>query len=195
MNGKRSREAAMEFHDYMARKGLMAKPTALARKAALSRVLSVLSEQEAEDVTSVDLDDVMTRFTHLQGSSYTPESLTTYKSRVKSALEDFNSYIANPLGFRPSLNVRKPKPGKLLLKPKPTGTEQGAQQNSQAEGGATPVPPPPAPTPPAFDAASILPIPLRADLVVRIHGIPFDLTEPEAKKIANVVLAMATAPT
>jgi hypothetical protein len=193
MNGKRSREAAMEFHDYLARKGLMSKPTALARKAALSKVLGVLSEEEAQDVTNLDLEDVMTRFTHLEGASYTPESLTTYKSRVKSALEDFNSYLGNPLGFRPSLNMRKAKGTKFVLKPTPLGAAQGTQEAAPAGGGASAATPTAAA--PAFDAASILPIPLRADLVVRIQGIPFDLTEPEAKKIANVVLAMAMAPT
>jgi hypothetical protein len=40
-------------------------------------------------------------------------------------------------------------------------------------------------------AKSILPIPIRADLTVYIQGLPFDLTESEAKRISNVVTAMA----
>jgi len=40
-------------------------------------------------------------------------------------------------------------------------------------------------------ASSILPIPIRVDLTIHIQGLPFDLTEAEAKKIANVIQAMA----
>jgi hypothetical protein len=39
----------------------------------------------------------------------------------------------------------------------------------------------------------IIPIPIRADLTVHIQGLPFDLTSREAKKVANVILAMALA--
>jgi hypothetical protein len=39
---------------------------------------------------------------------------------------------------------------------------------------------------------SILPIPIRADTTVFVQGLPFDLTEAEAAKIANVIRAMAT---
>jgi len=38
----------------------------------------------------------------------------------------------------------------------------------------------------------ILSIPIREDVVVRFLGIPHDLTESEARKIAAVVEAMAT---
>ena len=38
---------------------------------------------------------------------------------------------------------------------------------------------------------AIVPIALRADLTVHVQGLPFDLSEREAKKIANVILAMA----
>lgn len=38
----------------------------------------------------------------------------------------------------------------------------------------------------------ILPIPIRADLSVHIANIPLDLTQAEARKIASVVMALAT---
>lgn len=37
----------------------------------------------------------------------------------------------------------------------------------------------------------MLNIPLREDLIVRIHGLPFDITLAEAKKIAAVITAYA----
>jgi hypothetical protein len=37
----------------------------------------------------------------------------------------------------------------------------------------------------------IIPIQIRDNVIVRIHGIPHDLTRGEATKIANVILALA----
>lgn len=180
----KSREAALDFLEYVAQKGLMAPATARARKAALGKVLSILSEEEAADVTSLDLDQLMTRFSHLQGKGYTPQSLTTYKSRVRSALDDFASYVDNPLGFKPSLQSRERKgaastqgaPKSKAVAQEPVSAEP-QPRSSAAVGGPM--------------ASSILPIPIRADLTVHIQGLPYDLTEAEAKKIATVVQAMA----
>lgn len=179
MNGKRSRDAILDFQDYQAAKGLLAKGTASARKAALGKVLGILPAEEADDVTKIDLDDVMIRFSNLQGRDYTPGSMTTYKSRVKAALDDFEAYLSNPLGFRPSVNRRDRggKPEKPSAKTQPTTEAHEAGVKIVA---------------PVFDTSSIVPIPLRADLIVRIQGLPFDMTSAEARKIANVVLAMAT---
>lgn len=179
MNGKRTREAILDFQDYQSAKGLLAKGTASARKAALGKVLGILPGEEAEDVTKIDLDDVMIRFSNLQGRDYTPGSMNTYKSRVKAALDDFEAYLANPLGFRPSVNRRdrssSSKPDKATKRPAIAEGEEPAPRMST----------------PTFDTSSILPIPLRADLTVRIQGLPFDMTASEARRIANVVLAMA----
>lgn len=35
----------------------------------------------------------------------------------------------------------------------------------------------------------VMPIQIRPDVIVRIHGIPWDLTAEEAQRIANVILA------
>jgi hypothetical protein len=45
---------------------------------------------------------------------------------------------------------------------------------------------------PAGRATINLPIPLQGSCVVTIHGVPVDLTEQEAKRIANVVMALAS---
>jgi hypothetical protein len=159
----------------------MKTPTAEARKAAVNQVLGVLSEEESSDVANLDLDSVMRRFQNLHGSRYTPESLKTYKARVKNSIFDFLRFRENPMDFRPSAGAGP----KRLAKPK-KASEVNAQQ--------------------AFDAvsssrinhvplmtASTLPVPIRENLTVLIHGLPFDLSEAEARKIANVVLALAGA--
>jgi len=184
MNGKKSREAALEFLEYVAQKGLMAQATARARKAAVSKVLGILDENEARDVTSIDLDAVMSRFGHLQGKGYTPQSLVTYKSRAKAALDDFASYVENPLAFKPSVQARERKPV--------SGKASSSATRNTSEGMAPEAPRQSAPAVAGPMASSILPIPIRADLTVHIQGLPFDLTEAEARKIASVIQAMAT---
>ena len=162
----------------------MAPATAQARKAALNTVLSILDADEAQDVTTLDLDSVIARFGNLQGKEYTPESLRTYKSRVKSALEDFASYVENPLAFKPSLQTRERKPNQSKV-----------TTDDKKHSAVTPTAQPHRPQVGTFAgpmANSILPIAIRADLTVHIQGIPFDLTEAEAKKIAGVIQAMAT---
>ena len=183
MADNKSREAALEFLDYVAKKGLMAPATARARKAAVGRVLSVLDASEAGDVTNIDLDHVMTRFGHLHGKDFTPQSLMTYKSRVRSALDDFASYVENPLGFKPNIQAReRSSNGGKVTASKPRSDREPATlvntpSSPQKLGGPM--------------ANSILPIPIRVDLTVHVQGLPFDLTEAEAKKIASVIQAMA----
>jgi hypothetical protein len=169
--------------EYLAEKGLMARATASARKAAVSKVLGILDESESQDVTAIDLDSVMSRFGHLQGKGYTPQSLVTYRSRVKAALDDFSSYVQNPLAFKPSLQPRERKPSSDKI---PLNSERGASGGGVPEGGRQTSPPIAGPM-----ASSILPIPIRADLTVHVQGLPFDLTAAEAKKIAAVIHAMA----
>jgi GH25 family lysozyme M1 (1,4-beta-N-acetylmuramidase) len=179
----RSRTALLDFLDYLAAKGLMAKATVAARKAAATQMLGILEQDEASDVTALDLDQVVHRFQNLHGKKYTPQSLTTYKSRVKAAIDDFTAYSTNPLAFRPSVQSRersKTKNGKQVSSSKAPDVAEPAKNDTN-----------PRPVHSAVASSNILPIPLRADLTVFIQGLPFDLTPQEARKISNVVLAMA----
>lgn len=180
MSNDRSREGLIRFLDYMGEKGLVNSTTATTRKAAAQKILSILSEEEASNVLVLDLEDVMTRFHNLEGQNYSPGSLAAYQSRLRTAFEDFAKYIENPLGFKPS--------GQGKLKgPKANG------KPSKASGGDAPVQklPVSSSTEAGFPNSTILPIPLRPDLIVRIQGLPFDLTPGEAAKLAAVIKAMA----
>jgi hypothetical protein len=173
MTEKRTRQDFLAFLDWMSEKGLMAKNTVIARKAAASKVLGILSDDEAQDVTVLDLDTVMRRFTNLEGKGYTPGSLTTYLSRLRSALDDFKLYLDKPLSFRPGVQPRerrKPEARKETPLAAPTGRGETV--------------PPPEP--------NTLSIPIRPDTMIVIRGLPYDLNEAEAAKIANVIRAMVT---
>ena len=180
MTQNRSRDDLIRFLDYMGEKGLVPPATASARRTAASKVLSVLSDDEAKDIIEVDLDDVMSRFDNRNRHKFTPESLQAYRSRLKAALRDFRAYSSNPVNFRPR--------GQIRVKLRPPPERQKAVNDAVEQSGLV-----------AQDAVStlelpnvsVLPIPLRQNLTVRVVGLPFDLTPAEAKKIANIVLAHA----
>jgi len=178
MDGNRSRESLGEFLDYLADKGLMAKATARARKAAVSNILGILEESEANDVTTLDVEDVVARFGRLRGKQYTPQSLIAYKSRLRSALDDFQSYLTNPLAFRPSVQSRERSKGKITKDLSESATLESRPEPARSN----PVP---------WASSHIVPIAIRADLTIYIQGLPFDLSEAEARKIAAVVTALA----
>jgi hypothetical protein len=180
MSGSRSRAELLKFLDYVGSKGLLSPATAESRKASVNKVLGILSDDEAEDVSKLDLEEVVHRFANLHGQSYTQDSLRTYKSRTKSSIEDFLRYVDNPLSFKVGGQTRE-------RKSKQSNGQAGAPRREMD----APPPAPPRGSPP-IAASSILPIPIRADLVVHVQGLPFDLTEAEAKKIANVIQAMAS---
>jgi len=183
IDNRKSREAAIEFMDYLALKGLMARPTAHARKAALGAVLGILDKEEASDVTTINFGEVMSRFSNLHSKKYTPASLRTYGQRAKAALDDFANYVQNPLAFKTGVQTRERKQDSV----KPAT----AVSRNAPDAGSPDVVRPHSSAPSGPMANSILPIPIRAELTVYIQGLPFDLTGAEAKKIAGVVQAMA----
>lgn len=173
MTEKRSKQDFLDFLDWMSEKGLMAKNTVATRKAAAGKVLGILSDDEAADVTTLNLDDVMRRFTNLEGKGYTPGSLTTYLSRLRSALDDFKLYLDNPMNFRPGVQPRERR--------KTDARKEAAPPAMNGKGASTTV-----------LAPNALSIPIRPDTVIAVHGLPYDLSEAEATKIANVIRAMVT---
>jgi hypothetical protein len=173
MTEKRTREDFFAFLDWISEKGLMAKNTVAARKASATKVLGILSDEEAQDVTALNLDDIMRRFTNLQGKGYTPGSLTTYLSRLRSALDDFKVYLDKPLSFRPGVQPRERHKADIR-KETPSVVSMGSRESVPA---ATP---------------NALSIPIRPDTMIVIQGLPYDLNEAEAAKIANIIRAMVT---
>jgi hypothetical protein len=162
----------------MSDKGLMNRSTAAARKAAANKMLGILDESEAADISQIDLDEVVRRFHNLAGANYTPHSLNTYKSRLTSAVEDFLRYQKDPLNFKPTVQNGPRRPERTRTS---DGVDTPRRVDAHPKG---PIEAPPA-------AVNILPIPIRPDLTIKIQGLPFDLTVSEANKIANVIKAMA----
>jgi hypothetical protein len=177
---EKSLNALLEFLEWTSDKGLMAKNTVGGRKAAASKVLGVLDPEEQADVTAVDLDSAMTRFINLHGKDYTTSSLNVYKSRTNAAINDFQTWLNDPLSFKPQSNKTEKSAGK---KPPKKSTAVGRPQPDTPSATFNPQS--------HSTAVNVFPIQIRENLVIRIHGLPFDLSKAEADRIANVIKAMA----
>jgi hypothetical protein len=170
----------MKFLDYMLDKGLLNRNTAVGRKAVVGKVFQALDAEARQDVLAVDVDDVMNRFINKAGSNYTPDSLQTYKSRLKSVLDDFRAYKTNPMGFRPTVAIRSTKQKVENPRQKTPAADDGIQQEAPRQQYAPHA---------SIPSDDILPVKLRPDLVVRIQGLPHDLTSAEANRLCTVLRA------
>jgi hypothetical protein len=175
MSVDRSLAGLLAFLDWMGDKGLAPANTISSRKASANKVLSALGADETGDVTLVDIDDAIHRFGVKHGQQYTPDSLQSYKSRLRTALDDFKAYCDNPVGFRPA--------GRMAAR---TRADKSAAPQPKAR--IRPSAPEPVVAPPQ-PAQNVVPVPIRENIIVQIGNVPFDLTAEEARKISNVILA------
>ncbi len=172
-----SREGLLRFHDYLATKGLMNPNTVAARKAAANKMLAVLDENEAADLRKVELDEISERFFNLNKNDFTPESLVTYKSRLRSAVTDFIKHTENPSAFKTvSSRTRAANQKNDGAPRKPVNGNSNISEEFLSKS----------------NSEITVQIPIREGIVVRFIGVPSDLKKKEAQKIANVILAYAT---
>ncbi|MCH8492737.1 MAG: hypothetical protein LAT53_05830 [Idiomarina sp.] len=186
MSGKNYSVSSLhEFFDYVSDKGLIKHNTARNWRNAASRIFGILEESEQSDVRNIDIDSICQRYANLKGKEVTPSSLQTYRSRLKSAVSDFVKYTDNPMSYRPGISQRsaRKKSEKELVVSNSQDKNEKIQNESIQSNHAAQITTKSGSTYP-------IPIPLREDLIVQVIGVPFDLTELEADKIARVVKAL-----
>lgn len=181
-----SSENLERFLMMAADKGLINKNTALAIRNATNKVLAVLEDHERIDVRSIDRDRVFQRFQNLNGMKYSPESLASYRSRFTTALDEFVAYTSNPSAYKPQgrKSAALKKPSKAIqvraMKGKSKIFTQEHSASMQLSTSA-----------PSSSESLMIPIPIREGALVRVFGLPTDLTVDEAKKISAVIQAYA----
>lgn len=182
-----STDDLLDFLDYLVRNGLVNKSTGSSRRVACGKVFEVLDGDERKDVRSISLEDVMTRFGNIQGAKYTPQSLSVYRSRLGRSIQEFLRYKRDPAAFKSaggSLRTKKSVsvPSETLWSSCSISAEDDvpSQKGVYSELTASPQ---------NMDAINV-PIALGGGRLVQVVGLPVDLTEEEAQKIANVVKAM-----
>lgn len=168
----------MGFLDFLGRKGLMNKSTVVGRKAACNKMLSILDDQEKADLRRINIDQLATQFANLQGKDYAPKSLRVYKSRVSGSLDDFFRYRDNPANFSVGAKPRK-------------RMTSHSQTNNATSSNTDNIPQMDRTTAPTQHDTINVPIALSTGNIVQINGLPVGLAAIDAKKIANVIMAMA----
>jgi hypothetical protein len=171
-----SADDLLEFLDHASDKGLMPAATAQALAVATRNVFGILSDDEKADLSQLDLEAAVRRFTNKRAKDFNPTSLKEYGRRIKRAVELFLAWREDPANFR--------------IKTRGTGTPRKKEKGSaNSEAAATEAISEQVPEELAGTYRSSVPI--RPGLVVTLVNIPNDLTRAEAERIANFVRILA----
>ena len=101
-----SAEALARFLKQAGMEGLINPATARARRSALEHLAGGLTDAERADVRGLDVDELVSRFHELEGSSIRPETLEVYGDRLKKGLADYLHWLEAPTKFKPSPRER-----------------------------------------------------------------------------------------
>lgn len=169
-----SEKAFLSFIRHSVVTGTVRPQIARSRKQAAEQLLTQLKDSERADLRRLKVDELVTRFHKLQGSTVRPETLDLYRSRLNDGLADFIAWNADPKNFTPR------ESGQSVARAAARRDGPGEAQAREELA----LNPPRSP----FDIFSI---PIREDRVVYLQNVPLDLSPKEAKKIAAIVLALA----
>lgn len=176
-----SKEALMRFLNYVIEKGLVNVETGKSWRVAVSKLLVDLSPMEETDVRAIDIETAARKFANRNGGSYMPASLTTYRSRVMTAIQEFTNYVNDPASY---------KPRSLNGKPRKSEVKNRSVQPAKATSATLPFEMQGREAPPVSAGLS-LPYPIRTDFLAQVV-IPRDLTVEEAKRLGAFLLTLAT---
>ena len=167
-------QGLIDFLSYATDKGLLNKNTAGALRAASRELLSVENVDLASiDVRQVDVDQLARRFRNLRAHKFAPQSLETYQSRFRKAVEMYLRFLDNPAGWRPEIRSRAtPAQDRSTARPANGGTP----------GSTLP--------PPASSGMIQYPFPIR-DGVIASLTLPTNLRKTEAKRLASFLESLA----
>lgn len=170
-----SADDLLEFLDHAGDKGLMPAATAQALAVATRNVLAILSDDEKADLSQLDLDTAIKRFTNKRAKDFNPTSLKEYGRRVRRAVELFLAWREDPANFtiktRTTTAPRKKDKGSVNSEP---AARDATEQVSNDVAG-------------TYRSS----VPVRPGFVVTLSNIPNDLTSAEAERIAGFVRMLA----
>lgn len=113
-----NRDNLIDFLEFAGEKGLLKRTTAAARKDASKIILGILDDDEAADLSKIDLENVIHRHRNLAVGKIMPRTLTAYESRTRTAVRDFLEYTKNPSTWKPSTKQRTREAIPTAKKPK-----------------------------------------------------------------------------
>jgi hypothetical protein len=169
-----SERAFLDFIKHSMVTGMLRPQIARSRKQAADQLLTQLNDSERADLRLLNVDELVTRFHKLQGSTVRPETLNIYRSRLGDGLADFIEWNASPKTFSPKESDQSA--ARAIMQRDDPGEARAREELA--------LNPPRSPL-------DIFSIPIRTDHVVYLQNLPLNLSLKEANKIAAVVLALA----
>jgi hypothetical protein len=166
-------EELTKFITTAASKGWIGSVSGAAMLSALRRVAPVLEDREKSDVNAIDIDALIRRFSNLNrevGGS----SLKSYSSRISSARKMFLEWRNDPKTWKPRATAPTSGVGKraknLRKDEKPGSNLQSESEMEKPDGG---------------ENRLSYPFPLRDGVVVKLIGLPPDLTQGDVERITR----------
>jgi hypothetical protein len=173
----------MKFLDHIISKGLVKQGTGRSWRVAASKMLDDLSLAEESDVRKIDIEVLTRKFANRNTGTYTPQSLNVYRSRVTSAIQEFVSYVDDPVEYKPRMlkgQARKKdvanhrQVGKQVPRTS-SPVSSGEDELSDIQ---------------VHSAGLTYPYPVRSDFLAQVV-VPRDLTVEEAKRLGAFLLSLA----
>lgn len=190
----------IQFVEMITGKGWINANTGGGWKAAVNKILSDVDA--GEDVRKIDVPTAIRRYNNLHPGELAPGSLLQYEKRVKQAIEQYQSYVADPTKYKaPSRPIsaspsKKDKAAKVAstlspLSPLPPLPPSGVTDVTVVEQfNHSSQPPQPKPLYLATEANLVMPFPLRPDYLAQVV-IPRDMTKVEAQRLCAFIQTLA----
>lgn len=181
----------IEYLDNLIAKGKATNAAIAPLKIAFGKVMQVIDGDDWRevDVKKIDVEDYMSRFANLTIGTYSPQSLTSYKSRVTRALNWYNQFLEKP-GWTPEVarrgspnqgKVKKTNNADVKRKTVPTPPNQGMQSDADQNLGT------------GFAKVAgrvIYPYPLLDGQLVHV-SLPVKLSKRDAKRLSAFIESIA----
>lgn len=168
-----SKNGLFKYLRESAKSGILNPAVAKSRNIAAQQLLDYITPEERMNLRCLDVDVLCSRIHKLEDSSIRVEALNLYNSRLKSALDDYFSWIEDPENFISNASKHTHKnTQKQITQAEKKALEEITLSEIKAQ-------------------TDIIPVTIRNDLTVFIKNLPLNLNKKEAKKIANVIQAYA----
>ena len=131
---KRNVDGLTEFLDFARKNGYVNAGTANNRIRIVKEVVSVVPNIDTNDVTKLDIDDVFNRYAILMASKLPATTLQGNKSHFKNAIREFDTYLADPVHYKPkSGKVKKDATSKIPVQKPHTEKKQPTAKITDSE--------------------------------------------------------------
>lgn len=182
-----TKRALMEFVETSIKKGWVNLNTGGGIRTACRQILELVDD--GDDVRQLNVVEAIGQYANRNPGKLSADSLRVYQSRVQGMIENFTSFVDDPVAYKPA------------AKPPVSRSRRGEQRNgtsgaAKAELGAASAP---AVQPGAHhnvvkavatETSLTLPFNLRPDFLAQVT-VPRDLSREEAKRLATFIDALA----